>query len=94
MSDSANLDPSEHFDVLIVRAGISGLGSAYHLKQQCPEKTFVVLEAKETFGGTWHTHRYPGVRSDSDLYTYGYRFKPWLGVPIATRDEINAYLAK
>jgi len=94
LSNSANLDPSEHFDVLIVGAGISGLGSAYHLKQQCPEKTFVVLEAKETFGGTWHTHRYPGVRSDSDLYTYGYRFKPWLGVPIATRDEINAYLGE
>jgi cation diffusion facilitator CzcD-associated flavoprotein CzcO len=78
--------------VLIVGAGISGLGSAYHLQAQCPDKRFVVLESKDTFGGTWNTHRYPGARSDSDLYTYGYRFKPWLGVPIATRDEINAYL--
>jgi cation diffusion facilitator CzcD-associated flavoprotein CzcO len=85
---------SEHFDVLIVGAGISGLGSAYHLKQQCPDKTFVVLEAKPTFGGTWHTHKFPGIRSDSDLYTYGFRFKPWLGVPIATGEEINAYLGE
>jgi cation diffusion facilitator CzcD-associated flavoprotein CzcO len=85
---------TEHFDVLIVGAGISGLGSAYHLQKQCPEKTFLVLEAKETFGGTWHTHRFPGIRSDSDLYTYGFRFKPWLGKPIATRDEINAYLGE
>jgi cation diffusion facilitator CzcD-associated flavoprotein CzcO len=98
MHDSAVVDPSatpaEHFDVLIVGAGISGLGSAYHLQQQCPDKTFVVLESKETFGGTWHTHRYPGIRSDSDLYTYGYRFKPWMGVPLATCDEINAYLGE
>src|SRR5262249_30665560 len=79
---------------LIVGAGISGLGSAYHLKQQCPDKAFAVLEAHESFGGTWHTHRYPGVRSDSDLYTYGYRFKPWLGVPLATRAEIRAYLSE
>ncbi len=89
-----NTAPAEHFDVLIVGAGISGLGSAYHLKQQCPDKRFVVLEAKETFGGTWLMHRYPGARSDSDLYTYGYRFKPWLGVPIALRDEINTYLGE
>jgi cation diffusion facilitator CzcD-associated flavoprotein CzcO len=93
-SQSQSDAPAEHFDVLIVGAGISGLGSAYHLKQQCPEKSFVVLEAMETFGGTWHTHRYPGARSDSDLYTYGYRFKPWLGVPLATRDEINTYLGE
>ena len=72
-----------HVDVLIVGAGISGIGSAYHLQDQCPDKSYAILEAKETFGGTWETHKYPGVRSDSDLYTFGYRFKPWVGAPIA-----------
>ena len=84
----------EHFDVLIVGAGISGVGSAYHLQEQCPERTFVVLEAYETFGGTWHMHKYPGVRSDSDLYTFGYRFKPWEGAPIATSEEIKKYMSE
>jgi cation diffusion facilitator CzcD-associated flavoprotein CzcO len=56
--------------------------------------SFVILEAQESFGGTWITHRYPGVRSDSDLYTFGYRFKPWIGKPIATADEILAYLGE
>ena len=70
---------AEHFDVLIVGAGVSGIGGAYHLQTQCPDKSFVVLEALESFGGTWYMHRYPGVRSDSDLYTFGYRFKPWIG---------------
>ena len=73
-----------HVDVLIVGAGISGIGSAYHLQQQCPGKSYAILEMKTTFGGTWETHKYPGVRSDSDLYTFGYRFKPWVGPPIAT----------
>ena len=73
-----------HVDVLIVGAGISGIGAAYHLPHQRPGTTFVVLEALESFGGTWLTHNYPGVRSDSDLYTFGYRFKPWTGAPIAT----------
>eukprot|EP01037_Dinobryon_pediforme_P004410 gene4410-4456_t len=81
-----------HFDVLIVGAGISGIGSAYHLQDQCPDKTYAVLEAKETFGGTWVTHKYPGVRSDSDLYTFGYRFKPWVGAPIASAAEILKYM--
>ncbi|QXQ08413.1 NAD(P)/FAD-dependent oxidoreductase [Sphingosinicellaceae bacterium] len=82
----------EEFDVLIVGAGISGIGSAYHLKTQCAGKSFAILEAKEDIGGTWHTHRYPGVRSDSDLYTFGYRFKPWVGPPIAVAEEIRRYL--
>src|SRR3954447_17234105 len=73
----------EHFDVLIVGAGISGVGGAYHLTQQRPGTSFVVLESMESFGGTWWQHKYPGVRSDSDLYTFGYRFKPWVGTPIA-----------
>jgi cation diffusion facilitator CzcD-associated flavoprotein CzcO len=85
---------AEHFDVVIVGAGISGVGGAYHLTQQCPGTSFVVLEAQETFGGTWWTHRYPGIRSDSDLYTFGYRFKPWTGAPIATAAEIRAYMGE
>ena len=85
---------TEHFDVVIVGAGISGVGAAYHLQQQCPQKSFVVLEGMESFGGTWLFHKYPGVRSDSDLYTFGYRFKPWTGAPIATADEILKYMGE
>ncbi|MBZ6379764.1 FAD-containing monooxygenase EthA [Pacificimonas flava] len=85
---------TQHVDVLIVGAGISGIGSAYHLQDQCPEKSYVVLEAKETFGGTWETHKYPGVRSDSDLYTFGYRFKPWVGAPVASGEEILKYMGE
>jgi cation diffusion facilitator CzcD-associated flavoprotein CzcO len=84
----------EHFDVLIIGAGLAGIGAIHHLKEQCPQKTFVVLESKSDFGGTWRTHRYPGARSDSDLYTYGYRFKPWTGAPIATKDEILKYMSE
>src|SRR5580765_2896700 len=82
----------EAFDVLIVGAGISGIGGAYHLTQQCPGTSFVVLESQATFGGTWITHRFPGIRSDSDLYTFGYSFKPWTGAPIATAAEILKYM--
>ena len=83
---------TEHFDVLIVGAGISGVGGAYHLTHQRPGTSYVVLEAEPTFGGTWWTHKYPGIRSDSDLHTFGYRFKPWRGVPIATAEEIRNYM--
>ena len=83
---------TEHVDVLVVSAGISGIGAAYHLTTQRPGTTFAVVEALESHGGTWLVHRYPGVRSDSDLYTFGYRFKPWTGPPIATADEIQKYL--
>src|SRR5579862_3195131 len=84
----------EHFDVVIVGAGISGVGGAYHLTKQCPGTSFLVLESQESFGGTWLTHRYPGIRSDSDLYTFGYRFKPWTGAPIATAAEILSYMGE
>jgi cation diffusion facilitator CzcD-associated flavoprotein CzcO len=84
----------EHFDVLIVGAGISGVGSAYHLTTQLPDTSFVVLEAQESFGGTWLTHRYPGIRSDSDLHTFGYRFRPWTSAPIATAAEIRTYMGE
>ncbi|WP_254620952.1 NAD(P)/FAD-dependent oxidoreductase [Sphingomonas sp. CL5.1] len=83
-----------HVDVLIIGAGISGIGSAWHLQHQCPGKSYVILEMKDTFGGTWETHKYPGVRSDSDLYTFGYRFKPWVGAPIASGAEILKYLGE
>jgi cation diffusion facilitator CzcD-associated flavoprotein CzcO len=85
---------SEHFDVLIVGAGISGIGSAYHLTMQLPGTSFVILETQESFGGTWLTHKYPGIRSDSDLHTFGYSFKPWVGPPIATAAEILAYMGE
>jgi len=84
----------EHFDVLIVGAGISGVGSAAHLQEQCPDKSFVILDAQDHFGGTWWTHKYPGIRSDSDLYTFGYRFKPWTAEPIATADKILKYMGE
>ncbi len=85
-------EPADYFDMLIVGAGISGIGLACHIQQQCPGKSYVLLENQETFGGTWHTHKYPGTRSDSDLYTFGYRFKPWKGQPIAGRQAILDYL--
>ena len=85
---------TEHVDVLIVGAGISGIGSAYHLQDQAPDKSYAILEKYETFGGTWHMHTYPGVRSDSDLYTFGYRFKPWTSAPIASAEEIKKYMAE
>jgi len=85
---------TENFDVLIVGAGISGVGGAYHLQTQRPGTTFVVLDALDSFGGTWRTHTYPGIRSDSDLHTFGYRFKPWTSAPIATADEILKYMGE
>jgi len=94
LSTTSTSRSAEHFDVLIVGAGISGIGAAFHLTQQCPERSFVVLESHASFGGTWHIHTYPGIRSDSDLYTFGYRFKPWTGPPIATREQILRYLGE
>ena len=67
----------EHFDVLIVGAGLSGIGAGAHLRMNCPGKTFAILEGRDAMGGTWDLFRYPGVRSDSDMYTLGYRFRPW-----------------
>src|SRR4030088_3423467 len=92
--DATSPRTTEVFDVLIVGAGISGVGAAYHLTTQCPGTRFVVLEAQESFGGTWWTHRFPGIRSDSDLYTFGYRFKPWTSAAIATADEIRSYMGE
>ena len=69
---------SKFFDVVIVGAGLSGIGSACHLKEQCPQKSFLIFEHRDALGGTWDLFRYPGIRSDSDMHTLGYRFKPWL----------------
>jgi monooxygenase len=68
---------NEHFDVLVIGAGISGIGAAYHLQTNCPGRTYAILEGRYDIGGTWDLFRYPGVRSDSDMHTLGYSFKPW-----------------
>src|SRR5690606_37005510 len=90
----ADAQAAEHFGVLGVGAGISGVGAAWHLQHRLPGKRFLVLESQDGFGGTWRTHRYPGIRSDSDLFTFGYGFKPWMGKPIATAAEILAYMGE
>jgi monooxygenase len=89
---AAEVRDAGHVDVLIVGAGVSGIGAAHHLRDQFPDRTFVILDGQDNRGGTWWTHRYPGVRSDSDLFTYGYRFKPWRGPSIAAAGEILSYL--
>src|SRR3954451_25489269 len=68
---------SDHVDVLIIGAGLSGIGAGYHLQTNCPGKSYAILEARAASGGTWDLFRYPGIRSDSDMYTLGYRFRPW-----------------
>src|SRR5438270_9114622 len=68
---------SDHFDVLIVGAGLSGIGAGYHLQHKSPGKSFAILEGRDCIGGTWDLFRYPGIRSDSDMFTLGYSFKPW-----------------
>jgi cation diffusion facilitator CzcD-associated flavoprotein CzcO len=82
----------EHFDVLIIGAGISGIDAAHHLNTLRPNDSYALIESKSDIGGTWRTHTYPGIRSDSDLFTFGFAWKPWLGVPVATAEEILAYL--
>ena len=83
----------EHFDVLIVGAGISGIGAGHHLQKNCPGKSFAILEGRATFGGTWDLFSYPGIRSDSDMYTFGYSFKPWTNPKsIAAAPAILDYL--
>lgn len=89
---TSEVNSDQHLDVIIVGAGISGIGAAHHLKDQCSEKTFLILDSKESLGGTWLQHTYPGIRSDSDLYTFGYRFKPWTGKPVAQGDDILEYM--
>ena len=84
---------TEHLDVLIVGAGISGIGAAHHLQKAFPQRSYAILEARESLGGTWDLFRYPGVRSDSDMYTLGYRFRPWTGdAALAAGGDILRYL--
>ena len=68
---------AEHVDVLIVGAGLSGVAAAYYVQTRCPTKSYAILEARNAIGGTWDLFRYPGVRSDSDMHTLGYSFRPW-----------------
>ena len=83
----------EHLDVLVVGAGLSGIGAGYHLQTYCPGKTFAIFEGRHAIGGTWDLFRYPGVRSDSDMYTLGYRFRPWRNAKaIADGESILEYI--
>ena len=85
----------QYFDVLIIGAGLSGIGAACHLKSKCPTKTFAILEGRDAIGGTWDLFRYPGVRSDSDMYTLGYNFKPWTQAKgIADGKDIRDYICE
>lgn len=81
-----------YFDAIVIGAGISGVGCAHYLKEFFPNKSFIILEKMEDIGGTWLIHKYPGARSDSDLFTFGYEFKPWSGDPIASRSKILDYM--
>src|SRR5215472_10055879 len=84
---------AEHFDVLIMGAGLSGIGAGHHLGKLCPQKSYVILEQRERVGGTWDLFRYPGVRSDSDMMTMGYSFRPWTSIKaIAPGDDIRNYI--
>ena len=76
-TNDSQASPTEHVDVLIVGAGLSGIGAACHLQRRCPGKTYAVLEGRDSIGGTWDLFRYPGIRSDSDMHTLGYSFRPW-----------------
>ena len=85
----------QHYDVLIIGAGVSGIGMACHLKRECPGKRFAILERRQSLGGTWDLFRYPGIRSDSDMFTFGYNFRPWTGGKVlADGASIKNYVAE
>ncbi|MEO7078309.1 MAG: NAD(P)/FAD-dependent oxidoreductase, partial [Rhodococcus sp. (in: high G+C Gram-positive bacteria)] len=80
-------------DVLIIGAGLSGIGAAHHLRSTLPHKSYAILESRGAIGGTWDLFRYPGIRSDSDMYTLGYNFRPWVGdKSIADGASIREYI--
>src|SRR5690349_4491811 len=84
---------AEHFDVLIIGAGLSGIDAAWHLQKLCPAKSYVILEQRERIGGTWDLFRYPGIRSDSDMLTMGYSFRPWTHPKaISPGEDIREYI--
>ena len=84
---------AEYFDIVIIGAGLSGIGAAYHFKKHCPQKSILILEGRQAMGGTWDLFRYPGIRSDSDMYTLGYNFKPWTNdKAIADGESIRDYI--
>jgi cation diffusion facilitator CzcD-associated flavoprotein CzcO len=84
---------SEHVDVVVVGAGLSGIGAGYHLQTMSPDRSYVILEGRESLGGTWDLFKYPGVRSDSDMHTLGFSFKPWTEAKsIADGPSILQYL--
>src|SRR5260370_976174 len=92
LADFARVD-TEYFDVLIVGAGLSGIDAAWHLQRKCPGKSYAILEGREASGGTWDLFRYPGIRSDSDMYTLGYSFRPWTDAKaIADGPSILSYI--
>src|SRR5690349_23233432 len=86
---------NDHVDVLIVGAGLSGIGAAFHIQTRCPGRTYTIVEARGAIGGTWDLFRYPGIRSDSDMFTLGYSFKPW-EEPKALADgpSIRSYISE
>lgn len=87
------METAEHLDVVIVGAGLSGIAAGYHLQTTCPNKTYAILEGREVMGGTWDLFRYPGIRSDSDMFTLGYSFRPWRAAKaIADGDSILTYI--
>src|SRR6202020_366525 len=84
---------TEHLDVVIVGAGISGVSAACHLQDRCPTKSYAILERRDDLGGTWDLFKSPGIRSDSDMFTLGFRFKPWLSAKsIADGASVKTYL--
>ncbi len=92
MTDDAAPTP-QHVDVLVVGAGISGISAGWHLQTRCPDRSYLILEARDAIGGTWDLFRYPGVRSDSDMHTLGFSFRPWTGdAAIADGAAIRAYV--
>jgi len=83
----------EHFDIVIVGSGLSGIDAAYHLQASCPGRSFVILESRDAIGGTWDLFRFPGIRSDSDMFTFGYPFRPWpSNAAIADGLSIRSYI--
>src|ERR1044071_133529 len=86
---------ADHVDVLIVGAGLSGVGAAHHLQERCPGKSYAILESRAAIGGTWDLFRYPGIRSDSDMFTMSYAFRPWnTAKAIADGESIRQYICE